>query len=86
LEDLWQVSRSVDRRSILSYSPRLLDDIAQQNLAKHIANLRKALLVFRSPTDDTVGIDNEDTAATLLFGSFEFFSSDCPTKPLEFAL
>jgi uncharacterized OsmC-like protein/alpha/beta superfamily hydrolase len=36
----------------------LLDDIAQQNLAKHIANLRKALLVFHSPTDDTVGIDN----------------------------
>ena len=36
----------------------LLDDIAQQNLAKRIANLRKALLVFHSPTDDTVGIDN----------------------------
>src|SRR6185437_3524549 len=36
----------------------LLDDIAQQNLATHIANLRKALLVFHSPTDDTVGIDN----------------------------
>jgi len=36
----------------------LLDDIAQQNLATRIANLRKALLVFHSPTDDTVGIDN----------------------------
>jgi uncharacterized OsmC-like protein/alpha-beta hydrolase superfamily lysophospholipase len=36
----------------------LLDDIAQQNVATHIANLRKALLVFHSPTDDTVGIDN----------------------------
>jgi uncharacterized OsmC-like protein/alpha-beta hydrolase superfamily lysophospholipase len=36
----------------------LLDDIAEQNLATHIANLRKALLVFHSPTDDTVGIDN----------------------------
>jgi putative redox protein len=36
----------------------LLDDIAQQNLATRIAGLRKALLVFHSPTDDTVGIDN----------------------------
>ena len=36
----------------------LLDDIAEQKLATHIGNLRKALLVFHSPTDDTVGIDN----------------------------
>jgi uncharacterized OsmC-like protein/alpha-beta hydrolase superfamily lysophospholipase len=36
----------------------LLDDIAQQNLAPRIADLGKALLVFHSPTDDTVGIDN----------------------------
>ena len=36
----------------------LLDDIAGQNLAGRIAELRKALLVFHSPTDDTVGIDN----------------------------
>jgi len=36
----------------------LLDDIAGQNLAPRIADLHKALLVFHSPTDDTVGIDN----------------------------
>ena len=36
----------------------LLDDIAEQKLATHIGNLRKALLVFHAPTDDTVGIDN----------------------------
>lgn len=36
----------------------LLDDIAEQNLAARIAELRKALLVFHSPTDETVGIDN----------------------------
>jgi putative redox protein len=36
----------------------LLDDIAQQNLAARISVLRKALLVFHAPTDDTVGIDN----------------------------
>jgi len=35
-----------------------LDDIAEQMLTARIANLRKALLVFHSPTDDTVGIDN----------------------------
>jgi putative redox protein len=36
----------------------LLDDIAQQNLSPLVAGLHKALLVFHSPTDDTVGIDN----------------------------
>jgi putative redox protein len=36
----------------------LLDDIAMQNLKPLIAGLHKALLVFHSPTDDTVGIDN----------------------------
>jgi putative redox protein len=36
----------------------LLDDIAQQNLTPLVASLHKALLVFHSPTDDTVGIDN----------------------------
>jgi uncharacterized OsmC-like protein/alpha-beta hydrolase superfamily lysophospholipase len=41
----------------------LLDDIAEQKLATHIGDLRKALLVFHSPTDDTVGIDN----ASLIF-------------------
>ena len=36
----------------------LLDDIARQNLGPRIAELRKALLVFHSPTDESVGIDN----------------------------
>jgi putative redox protein len=36
----------------------LLDDIAEQNLAARIAELSKALLVFHSPTDEIVGIDN----------------------------
>ncbi len=36
----------------------LLDDIAEQSLAARIAQLRRALLVFHSPTDETVGIDN----------------------------
>jgi uncharacterized OsmC-like protein/alpha-beta hydrolase superfamily lysophospholipase len=36
----------------------LLDDIAEQNLASRIASLHKALLIFHSPTDETVGIDN----------------------------
>ncbi len=35
-----------------------LEDIKQQNLVEHIGRLHKALLVFHSPTDDTVGIDN----------------------------
>ena len=35
-----------------------LDDVAEKNLQDCIANLRKALLVFHSPTDDLVGIEN----------------------------
>ena len=36
----------------------LLDDVGAQNLTGRIGDLRKALLVFHSPTDETVGIDN----------------------------
>ncbi len=35
-----------------------LDDIAEQKLSARIADLRKALLVFHSPTDEVVGIEN----------------------------
>lgn len=35
-----------------------LDDIAEHNLMGQAAELRKALLILHSPTDDTVGIDN----------------------------
>ncbi len=35
-----------------------LDDVAEKKLNECIATLRKALLVFHSPTDDLVGIEN----------------------------
>ncbi len=35
-----------------------LDDISEQRLAVQIAQLRKALLIFHSPVDQIVGIDN----------------------------
>ena len=35
-----------------------LEDIAEQNLTQRIATLRKALLIFHSPTDAVVGIEN----------------------------
>jgi putative redox protein len=35
-----------------------LEDAKQQKLVEHIHALHKALLIFHSPTDDTVGIDN----------------------------
>jgi putative redox protein len=35
-----------------------LDDITEQRIKDCLANLRKALLIFHSPTDDIVGIDN----------------------------
>jgi len=35
-----------------------LDDVAEQQLSGRVADLHKALLIFHSPTDDIVGIDN----------------------------
>ena len=35
-----------------------LHDVAEQKLTDRIAHLRKALLIFHSPTDETVGIEN----------------------------
>ncbi len=35
-----------------------LDDVAEQRIDDRVSNLHKALLVFHSPTDDTVSIDN----------------------------
>lgn len=42
-----------------------LDDVAEKNLNECLASLRKALLVFHSPTDDLVGIEN----ASHIFGA-----------------
>lgn len=37
---------------------QFLDDVRGQTLTDHIAKLHRALLVFHSPTDQTVGIEN----------------------------
>ncbi|MEJ2375419.1 MAG: alpha/beta fold hydrolase, partial [Pseudolabrys sp.] len=37
---------------------QFLDDVAENRLHECLANLRKALLIFHSPTDDIVGINN----------------------------
>jgi uncharacterized OsmC-like protein/fermentation-respiration switch protein FrsA (DUF1100 family) len=39
-------------------SRAFVDDLAQHKLLERVANLRKALLIFHSPTDEVVGIDN----------------------------
>lgn len=44
---------------------KFLDDVAGKKLDECLANLRKALLVFHSPTDQLVGIDN----ASHIFGA-----------------
>jgi putative redox protein len=45
-------------------SRAFLEDVSQQRLTERIANLHKALLVFHSPTDDRVGIENATTIFT----------------------
>ena len=44
---------------------QFLEDIESQKLENHIATLKRALLVFHSPVDATVGIDN----AALIFAA-----------------
>ena len=39
-------------------SRAFVDDLAEHKLMQRIANLRKALLIFHSPTDEVVAIDN----------------------------
>jgi uncharacterized OsmC-like protein/alpha-beta hydrolase superfamily lysophospholipase len=39
-------------------SRAFVDDLAEHKLVERIANLRKALLLFHSPTDEIVGIEN----------------------------
>jgi len=39
-------------------SRTFVDDLAEHKLMQRIANLRKALLIFHSPTDEIVAIDN----------------------------
>jgi len=41
-----------------------LDDVAEQKLHQCLANLRKALVVLHSPTDDLVGIENASAIFT----------------------
>ena len=54
----WSAGRSASRK-------QFIDDIQDQRQDERIAALRKALLVFHSPVDDTVGIEN----AGLIFGA-----------------
>jgi uncharacterized OsmC-like protein len=42
-----------------------LEDVAEKSLRQSLARLRKALLIFHSPTDETVGIEN----ASRIFGA-----------------
>jgi len=53
-----------------------LDDVTEQRLQDCLANLRKALLVFHSPTDDLVGIENASHIFTAAKHPKSFVSLD----------
>ena len=60
LQDIAQqgeVEVTLERRRF-RISRAFLDDVAEQNLRQKIAQVRRALLIFHSPTDDRVGIEN----------------------------
>jgi len=43
---------------IFTIKKQFLDDLNEQNMDNIITNLGKALLIFHSPVDETVGIEN----------------------------
>jgi putative redox protein len=53
-----------------------LDDVAEQRLDQRIESLRKALLIFHSPTDQIVGIDNASHIFTAAKHPKSFVSLD----------
>ena len=57
IEEKGEVEVSLAGRSF-RIRKEFLDDVAEQKVHDCLANLRKALLVLHSPTDDLVGIEN----------------------------
>ncbi len=55
---------------------QFLDDIASQSLKDRIKKLRKALLIFHSPVDDIVGIDNASAIFQAALHPKSFISLD----------
>jgi uncharacterized OsmC-like protein/alpha-beta hydrolase superfamily lysophospholipase len=55
---------------------QFLDDIAAHKLGDHIARLRKALIVFHAPRDQTVGIENASHIFTAARHPKSFVSLD----------
>lgn len=55
---------------------QFLDDVAQHSLQGKIANLRKALLIFHAPLDQTVGIENATWIFTAAKHPKSFISLD----------
>jgi putative redox protein len=62
IRDTGKIEVSLGGRSF-TIKREFLDDIESHKQTERIAHLRKALLIFHSPTDETVGIDN----ATAIF-------------------
>jgi len=59
-----------------------LDDVAEQQLSARIADLRKALLIFHSPSDDVVGIDNASRIFLAARHPKSFVSLAAATPPM----
>ena len=58
-----EIERDGEAEIILAGRPfrikkQFFDDLEENNVREHIGNLKRALLIFHSPLDDTVGINN----------------------------
>ncbi len=62
-DEIADIRAQGEREVVLAGRPfrirrEFLDDVAEQKLLPRVDNLRRAVLVLHSPSDDTVGIDN----------------------------
>ena len=68
-EHIWEIEEKGEREVALAGRPfrirkEFLDDVSMQKLELCLRDLRKALLVMHSPTDDLVGIENASAIFT----------------------
>ena len=76
-----EIERSGEAKIILAgrefkIKKQFLDDLEEHNMKSHIAALKRALLIFHSPIDDTVGIDNAAKIFTAAKHPKSFISLD----------
>jgi len=75
IEELGEAEVDIGGRSF-RLRKQFLDDIAEQKMDEGLAKLKRALLIFHSPTDEIVGVDNASKIFTAAKHPKSFVSLD----------